>query len=351
MLRLKVREKFWENDDTCSFYFEVLDSGTLFYKPGQFLTFVLSFNEQEVRRSYSLCTVPVKDKYPGVTVKRVAGGLVSNYFLNEVKEGDVLESDFPAGVFHPDINTSNQLEYVLVAAGSGITPLYSILQTVLTKEPKSNVVLVYASRNEASIIFKDKLEVLGFQHHDRLKVVHVLSTPSDDWQGFKGRLDGVLLKEIVSELVQMPIKQARFFVCGPDAFMNMAQEAILSGGYEAGQIKKESFETKVLVKSAESREAIPSTSAVKEVEVTYRKVHHTFEVADNETILDAALARGIKLPYSCYSGVCTACIGTCEEGEVDCSESDVLSDSEKKKGYVLLCVGRPATPKVKIRID
>lgn len=349
MPRLRIREKFWETTDACSFYFEHLDGGTLFFKPGQFLTLILQIEGKEVRRSYSLCTVPVKDKYPGITVKRVKEGLISNYLLDHLKEGDIIECDYPAGIFSPEFGNMLKSDYFLIAAGSGITPLYSILQTLLQKENQAHVALIYANRDENSIIYKDKLEVFDFQYSDRLKVVHVLSKPSDEWQGFKDRLQPELLKNLIEELRQHDKKNAHFFLCGPAEFMQMVGNTVLELGYSPEQIKKEDFATGV----HEKKHSFIATAKAntKHVKILYRKNEYEIEVPEGQYILETALDQGIKLPHSCQSGVCTACIATCVAGKVDTEEADALSDSEKKRGYVLMCVGRPLTENVTLEIE
>lgn len=349
MPRLRIREKFWETADACSFYFEHLDGGTLFFKPGQFLTLILQIDEKEVRRSYSLCTVPVKDKYPGITVKRVKEGVISNYLLDHLKEGDIVECDYPAGIFSPELGNASKSDYFLIGAGSGITPLYSILQTLLQKENQAHVSLIYANRDENSIIYKDKLDVFDFQYTDRLKVVHVLSKPSSGWQGFKDRLQPELLKSLVEELRQHEKKNAQFLICGPAAFMQMAENAILELGYDKELVKKEDFAIGVHDKK---HSPPPSPKAgTKHVRIVYRRNEYELEVPDGQYILETALDQGIKLPHSCQNGVCTACIATCVDGKVDTEEADALSDSEKKRGYVLTCVGKPLTDHVTLEIE
>lgn len=348
MLKVKVKQKIWETKDACSFYFEHREGNTLFYKPGQFLTLLLSINGEEVRRPYSFCTIPVKDKFPGVTVKRVEGGLVSNYLLDNVQEGQELECLYPAGTFFAEIHPLHKKEYVLVASGSGITPLYSILQTVLFKEPGSNVILIYCNRDEDSIIYKSKLDTFEFQFADRLKVVHVLSQPTNDWMGFRGRLDANLLENLVSELVTLSLEALSFFLCGPTLFMKDVEATFLSMGFTQDRIRKEDFGS--FVSPMETTSSF-SSAQTKEVTIIYRKNEDTFLLSEGQTILDAALDNGVRMPYSCRMGVCTACLGTCIEGEVDLGNSDALSENEKKKGYVLTCIGKPISDKVVIQID
>lgn len=346
-LRLKVVEKVVETSDSCTFFFENTAGNTLFYKPGQFLTIIIELKGGEHRRSYSLCTVPVKDKFPAITVKRVQGGLVSNHLIDTIEVGDVVECLHPAGTFSPILDLKNKKEYFLFAAGSGITPLYSILQTILLKEPLSNVNLIYSNKDELSIIYKSKLDDLELQFLDRLKVVHILSKPTETWQGFKGRLTNELVQDLVSELSQATISNSMFFLCGPSGFMNTCKSAIENLGFVAESIKKEDF--------AGAKITETDISVVvdddKQVKLFYNGKEYDFLVPNGKSILKGAQENGIRIPYSCESGFCTACIGTCTEGEVDISASDVLSENEKKQGYILTCIGKPVTQRVVIRID
>ncbi len=345
-LKLKVVQKNWETPDTCTIYFENVAGSTVFYKPGQFLTFLLNLKGNEVRRSYSLCTVPVKDKHPAVAVKRVANGLGSNYLIDHLKIGDVLESMHPTGIFVPELSLSNKKEYFLIAAGSGISPLFSILQTILLKEPKSIINLIFSNRNEASIIFKTKLDDLELDYQDRLKVVHILTKPTVNWQGFRGRINEQLLKDLISELNQFPKTDALFFLCGPTDFMATAERTIKELGFKTSAIKKEEFSTTNLMKDAKNE-----IGEEKQVKILYQNQEHEFLLAAGKSILEGAQENGIRLPYSCTNGFCTACIGTCIEGEVDISRSDVLSENEKKQGLILTCIGRPISSKVVVKID
>jgi len=345
-LRLKVVGKVVETSDSCTFSFENTAGNTLFYKPGQFLTVILELKGEEHRRSYSLCTVPVKDKFPAITIKRVDGGVVSNHLIDHLKVGDVLECLHPVGMFFPVLDLKNKKEYFLFAAGSGITPLYSILQTILLKEPHSNVNLIYSNKDESSIIFKSKIDELELQFLDRLKVVHILSRPIETWQGFKGRLTNELVQNLVSELIQVEKTNVLFFLCGPLEFMNTCKSAIVDLGFSSESIKREDFATTKVVET----DFYPIDDD-KEVKLFYNGKEYDFLVPNGKSILKGALENGIRIPYSCESGVCTACIGTCIEGEVDFSFSDALSENEKKQGYILTCVGKPVTQKVVIRID
>ena len=342
-LKFKIKDKFWETPEACSFVLENVNGNTLFYKPGQFLTLIVNFNGVEHKRSYSLSSVAVKDKHPCITIKKLKSGNVSSFLIESLHIGDHIEAHYPAGMFTPELHPANVRQYYLLAAGSGISPLFSMLKSILLKEPKSVLNLIYSSRDEEHIIYHKQISQLEFEHPEKLNVVHLLSNPSENWQGFKGRADQELLQNLISEL-SLDIDKS-FFLCGPKDYMDMAENAIILLGFSKDLIKRESF-------SAEIKKGFIEEFAVnKYVKIFHRNNVFEFQLTSNQTILDGALDNNYRIPYNCASGVCTACIGTCLEGEVDMGDSDALSENEKKKGLVLTCIGIPLTERTVIQID
>jgi ring-1,2-phenylacetyl-CoA epoxidase subunit PaaE len=185
-LSLKVREIVRETPDAVSVFFEQPEP-FLEYKPGQYLSLILDLGGKEVRRSYSLCTSPYTDPHPGITVKRVEGGLVSNYINDQLRPGKTLEVMKPLGHFTTDFHSKNKRNFVMIAGGSGITPIMGIAKSVLVNEPESKITLLYCSRSEDQIIFKSQLEKLENQYTSKLKVEHNLTKPSSTWTGLTGR--------------------------------------------------------------------------------------------------------------------------------------------------------------------
>ncbi len=343
---LKVKEVVKETSDAATIVFDNKDN--LKYKSGQFLTFILNINGENLRRSYSLCSAHGVDKDLAVTVKKVANGKASNFLVDKIKEGDAIEVMEPMGVFNLETSASNKRDIVLIGAGSGITPLMSMLKSILFSEPGSKVYLIYANRDESSVIFESKLKEFGAQYSDRLQVAHVYSNPKGNYD-ISGRLNNVKILSLLDKFGIAGIRQALFFTCGPHGFMEEVFKAAETLKVPKEHVHKENFashlaETPVIsVNGSKAGEEL--------VTIRYRKKEYKVKVPVNSSILEAALDENIDLPYSCQSGMCTACMGKCTSGKVQMSDPDGLSDNEVKKGYVLTCVARPVTSDVVIEID
>ncbi|MCH6200847.1 ferredoxin--NADP reductase [Aquiflexum sp. LQ15W] len=350
-LSLKVREVVKETPDTVTIYFEQPEP-YLDYKPGQYLTVILELGGKEERRSYSLCTSPFTDPHPGITVKKVKGGLVSNYLNEQVRPGKTLEIMKPLGNFTTDFHSKNKNHFVMVAGGSGITPIMGLTKSVLVNEPLSKVTLIYCSRSEEQIIFKKQIESLESKYEGKLQVVHVLSQPSGDWTGLKGRLKKDMVKTILSESDFPEIEESKCFVCGPDGVMDTALAGLAEMGIDQKSIHKESFYLDLDAKEEELKsQGKLSPELTREIEVVVEGQTYSFEVPAGKTILEAGLDREINMPYSCQSGLCTACRGRLVSGKVDMIEDAGLSASEIEAGYVLCCSSKPASSDIKIVIE
>ena len=369
---LTVRSVVKETDDAITIVFE-LPEGGMEYQAGQFLTLIIPIEGQEVRRSYSLCTSPATDPHPSVTVKRVASGKVSNYLNDTLKPGDTVQVLEPMGTFTTPIDPAQQRHLVMLGGGSGITPLMGLLKSVLHQEPQSKVSLLYANRQPSSIIFRQLLDELQQQYAGRLHVVHVLEEPADYTKALEGRITTERLPELLAGL---PFQEAvtEYFLCGPQGMMENVREALQALNIPPHLIHKESFVARKATETADSppaatEEAAPTatwdsestpgaygTSQMKaseahEVTIRYEGETYTFTVEPESTILQTALALDIDLPYSCQSGLCTACMGKCTSGRMKLDEEDSLAEEDLKEGYVLTCVGHPLTSDVVIEID
>jgi ring-1,2-phenylacetyl-CoA epoxidase subunit PaaE len=344
---LKIKEIVQETTHTKTIHFKQPLFKKIKYKPGQFVTLKLDINGQKVMRSYSMSSTPNLDDTLAVTVKKVQGGLVSNYLNDQVKEGDSLQVSEPVGhfTFEPEKSLSRHL--VLFGAGSGITPLMSILKSALFFEPKTQVSLIYGNRHEGAVIFRKKLDELKQKFSDRLQIVYVYSQPDRLWQGYKGRIDMALTVNVLNLLPKLPESQTEYFLCGPDGMMEAVKEGLAKLKVPSAKIHTESFTS-----SNESKEAVASLGEMKErtVSIILDGDTHQFAVAPGKSILETGLDQGLDMPFSCQSGLCTACRGKCLSGEVKMSESDGLSADEISQGYVLTCVGHPMTDNVVIEI-
>jgi ring-1,2-phenylacetyl-CoA epoxidase subunit PaaE len=347
--KLKVKEIVRETADAITIYFNQPSEKKIEYKPGQFLTFQFTSDGEKIRRAYSLCTSPYIDSDFGVTVKRVQGGKVSTYLNQSLKVGDVIDVMEPLGNFTTTFNSSNQRNLIFFGGGSGITPLMSLIKTTLLLEPDSNVSLVYANRDTNSIIFKNALTDLE-RKYPKFKLIHVLENPPSDFSSIKGLLNPNVIRDILKRLPQSP--KTEYFICGPEPLMNIVTDTLISLSIPKDLIRRESFESSAANEASNMTEEELKEEGIitREVKVIYDGDEYNFIVPPEKTILEAALDLDIDLPYSCQSGLCTACRGKCLSGKIKMVEDEGLSEREKKEGYVLLCVGHPLTKDVVIEI-
>jgi ring-1,2-phenylacetyl-CoA epoxidase subunit PaaE len=350
-LPLKVREVVRETEDTVTIYFEQPEP-FLDYKPGQFLTLVMEFDGKEQRRSYSLCTSPFVDPFPGISVKRVPGGLFSNFLIEKVFPGKTLNALKPMGHFTTDFHSKNRRHYFLIGGGSGITPLMGLLKSVLVNEPNSIVTLIYSSRNEENIIFKNQLNLLENANPERLKIIHNLSQPSDNWTGRRGRLSKTVLKELIATAEYEQRYEEVYFMCGPDGIMTAAKEILEELGVDKDRIYQENFFSAAAhLAHEEALAGINHGILSRDVTIVLDGEETLVTVDPSKTVLEAGLAAGLNMPYSCQSGLCTACRGKILSGQVKMDEDAGLSEKELAAGYVLCCVSRPLTDDIKITIE
>jgi len=343
---LKIKEVVRETGDASTLVFESPEK-PLEYLPGQFLTLILPIKGEDVRRSYSLCTTPYSGEAPAITVKRVESGVISNYLNDHMKAGDSFEVMAPAGHFTPDLHPENAKKYVLFAGGSGITPLMSILKSILLQEPNSHVTLVYQSRSEESIIFREQLEELEKKYPSHFTVMHILSQPNESWKGYKGRIDTAMTSDILMDIAENKVASMEYFLCGPSGFMKTVFETLIDFEVPEKQIHKESFysgETK------EKEESIPIEQEEAVVTILLDNEEYEVKVPAGKSILDAALDMDIDMPFSCQSGMCTACRGKLLSGNVTMEDEDGLSEEELNEGYILNCVSHPDGSGVKIEV-
>ncbi|MCE6990704.1 ferredoxin--NADP reductase [Dyadobacter sp. CY323] len=348
---LKVKEVEKETEEASTIHFWHPLNEVISYRPGQFLTLLIEQDDKKVRRSYSMSSSPYTDVSLAITIKRVPGGFASNMLLDSIKEGDVLEAMEPMGVFFPKQEDDQTRQVVFIGAGSGITPLFSILKSILMVEPESEVFLIYGSRNEESIIFRNKIEKLEAKYGDRFKVVHTLSQPSENWQGETGRLNKSHLLKIVEGIPTLDKKEAEYFLCGPEDMMVEAQRALDILGVPTNKVRHESFLTATAAQPGEIVMEEENALIAREITLFYEGAEYKVPVKPHETVLEAALNMDIDLPYSCQAGMCTACLGRCVSGKVQMDEEDALSQAEIDEGFVLTCVTHPMSDDVIIEVE
>lgn len=329
-IALKLREIIRETDDAKTFVFETLDGSVLHYKAGQFLTFLIDIHGHEVRRSYSMSSAPGVDAYPAITVKRVPNGEISRYWIDVVKKGDIFHVLAPSGRFVLETGDSGARDIVLIGAGSGITPLFSLLKYTLSAETDSQVTLIYASRNAKSTLFWDHITKWQSDFPERLQVIHIHSQPADDWNGIRGRINNTRLEQLVGQSIRHDRKDTRFFLCGPFDLMRSAEITLHFMGFQRAQIRKENF---VIT----SPPPPPRISKPHRMKLQFRGNNLELLVPAHSTVLDAALAQGIQLPYSCKGGRCSSCAAICTQGQVHMSVNEVLTDRDLADGWILTC--------------
>jgi ring-1,2-phenylacetyl-CoA epoxidase subunit PaaE len=346
---LKVLQVVKETPDACTVVFEKPADSAWHYKAGQYLTLKLNVAGESIRRAYSLCTSPYVDADMAVTVKRVPDGRGSVYIYHSLKAGDTVEVFPPMGNFTivPDPNKARHL--VLLGGGSGITPLMSILKTVLATEPMSRVSLVYGNQDEASIIFKKELEALAEQHADRFRVIHILNEPSPSWIGMRGLPLRHVVLGIVQDLMNMDKLPKSYWICGPSPMMEEAQAALGFLGVPRELIHREIFTATLPDMDTVARSAIAEAKRG-DYTITVRLdgVEKRVLVKNNQTVLEAVMAEGMDPPYACQMGVCCTCRAMRHSGKVEMEEDEGLSDAEIAEGYILTCQSHPLTEDVVI---
>lgn len=339
-LTVRVVEVIRETADAHSLVLEPADGdgGRFSYRPGQFLTVrVPSDRPGGAARCYSLCSSPVRDEHLKVTVKRTAGGYASHWICDHVTEGDTLEVLRPAGTFTPD---SLDGDFLLLAAGSGITPVMSILTSAL-HAGTGRVTLVYANRDEQSVIFRDELTDLAGEYGERLTVLHWL-------ESVQGRPTAAGLRALARPCAGRPA-----FVCGPGPFMDLAAGVLGDLGVPPDRITVERF-TSLTGDPFAAREPAPrpeATGPVSTAEVELDGVRHTVDWPRDTPLLDVLLAAGLDAPYSCREGSCSACACVLTEGEVAMERNEVLDPADLADGLILACQARPLSDRLQATYD
>ncbi|HJL15285.1 MAG TPA: ferredoxin--NADP reductase [Sandaracinaceae bacterium LLY-WYZ-13_1] len=332
--KLRVATRRQETPDAVSIELVELDGSPLSFEAGQFLSFHLEVDGEPLRRAYSLSTSPLDGPGGCITVKRVSNGRASNWIHDHLAEGAELEVLGPSGSFVAPAETA-PAHLVLVAGGSGITPVISIAETVLRSRPELTVSLVYGNRRREDVIFHDRLAELAERFGDRLRVEHVLEEPPEGWTGPRGRLDADQLAAWLDTLPTDP--PALYYLCGPGPMMDAARETLLGRGVSEEAIREERFNSPQDVD--EATEDLPSEAVTVQLKVKGRD--HLVRVEPGQTLLEAGLAAGAALPFSCAMGGCAACKGKLTGGSVKMEEPNCLSAKERDAGWVLTCCSRP----------
>lgn len=320
---------------------------------GQYLTLKLSVNGEELRRSYSICSSPLDKEEVRIAVKKVAGGRASTQLVDKLKPGMRIEVMTPMGNFTTALDPARERHFVAFAAGSGITPILSILKTVLRTEPKSRFTLFYGNTDQDRIIFRKRLEELKAQHGGRLAVHHILSKGMDEDMLFNGRITKEKAVGLLKRFVTDPLDK-EFFICGPEQMMVNVSEALEAQGVDKKHIHVELFSTPVTTEA--KKEATHATSTAfngtADVKVIMDGREHELKIrANGDPVLDVALDAGLDVPFACKGAVCCTCKARVLEGQVEMDMNYALTDEEVADGYVLTCQTHPRSQRVVIDYD
>ncbi len=353
--RLEIAEIRRETDEAVSIAFAVPEKlrEAFRFLPGQHLTVKAVIEGEEIRRCYSICS-GLDDGELRIAVKRVAGGIFSAFANEVLAAGHKLEIMTPSGHFTAPLDPSAERCYLGLAAGSGITPLLSLIRTILAREPKSRFFLLYGNRTSRSILFKEALEDLKDRFLDRLSVTHVLSREAQDVPALSGRLDG----EKIALLLGMTVPVGMIdhaFVCGPPGLPEEAERVLTRLGLAADRIHIERFtlpeEARKRVPARPAISPAATRAAIAEAEAVLDGIRYRFAVAKDESIIDAAERAGLDLPFSCRGGMCCTCRAKIVEGSVEMAVNYSLEAWELKAGFALTCQARPTTPRIVVDYD
>lgn len=320
------------------------------YLQGQHVTLRTEVNGEDIRRSYSICSA-VQDQRLRIAIKRVPGGLFSNWANDCLTPGRSLELMPPAGHFHVPLSPENRKCYVAFAAGSGITPVFSIIKTTLIAEPHSQVTLVYGNRSSSSVIFKEELADLKDIYRERLNLVFIMSREQQDIDLFNGRIDRAKCDALLEQWID-PVDIDHAFICGPLGMMEDVSASLQAHGVDKARIKMELFATSL--SQTPRPTPVHHVRGHNECQVTIIQDGRTrqFTMEKNkESVLEAGLAQSIELPYSCKGGVCSTCRCKVIEGAVDMDANFALEDYEIARGFRLLCQSYPVTDRLVLDFD
>jgi ring-1,2-phenylacetyl-CoA epoxidase subunit PaaE len=342
-----------ETSDCVSIAFAVpqgLESTYLHFTQGQNITLRTAINGTEIRRSYSICSSPDEHELR-IAVKQIPEGLFSTFANEQLKPGDKLEVLPPSGRFFTPLNSASRKNYLAFAAGSGITPILSIIKTTLLKEPHSQFTLVYGNRGRNQILFREALEAIKNKYMDRFRMVHILSRERTDIPLFSGRIDQEKCARLNGSVLELN-KVDEVFLCGPEAMIFDLRKYLEAQGIDPKKIHFELFTTPGQTTVATTSGSEAASGLQSKVTVKLDGITFDFDLPyEGASILDAALAQGADLPYACKGGVCCTCRAKLMGGKVEMDANYALEPDELEAGYILTCQAHPRSDKVTVDFD
>ncbi len=343
--KLSTKEIIKETADAVSILFNVPDELKSYYQfvAGQYVNLKITLDGQEIRRAYSICSSP-KSGELRIAVKAIQNGFFSKFANEKLAVGNVIEVGTPEGKFTFEPKAERQKNYAAFVAGSGITPVYSILKSVLEEEPNSTFVLVYGNKSEKDTIFHNQLHDLQLQYVGRLFVQYVYSQSTTDNALF-GRIDKSTVNFILKNK-HAEMEFSKFYLCGPEEMINLVSDTLKENNIASSDIKFELFST-----SSSEGETVASADGHTKISILVDDEETTFEMSQKQTLLEAALKQGLDVPYSCQGGICSSCICRITEGEAVLKKNQILTDAEIAEGLTLACQAHPTTATIKIDFD
>ena len=343
--QLRVKEVRRETVDAVSVAFDVPNEleKEFRFSPGQYITIQKDLQDSLLRRAYSICSSPDSGELR-VAIKEVDKGRFSHFANQVLKPGDLLDVAGPEGRCVLETNDKHQKDYLAIAAGSGITPVISMIKAVLQNESKSRFALIYGSKSSDKTIFKKELDSLVASYGERLKVQYVYSNIISDKALF-GRIDGIMVKGLLKSDFS-GYNFDTYFLCGPEEMIDDTKKALLKNGVKEEAIKLELFSA-----TSYKKEVTKSLSGNVEITVVLDDEETTFDMRMDELILDAAIAKGLDAPYSCQGGVCSSCLAKVVEGSAIMERNTILDADEIEEGLILTCQAHPTTSTIKIDYD
>ena len=343
--KLSIKEIIKETADAVSILFNVPEELKSHYTfvAGQYVNLKVTLDGQEIRRAYSICSAP-KSGELRIAVKAVKNGFFSKFANEKLAVGNVIEVGTPEGKFTFEPKTDRQKNYAAFVAGSGITPVFSILKSVLEEEPNSTFVLVYGNKSEKDTIFHNQLHDLQLQYVGRLFVQYVYSQSTAD-NALLGRIDHTTVNFILKNK-HAEMEFSKFYLCGPEEMINLVSNTLKENNISDSDIKFELFST-----ASNDKEATSGADGHTEISILVDSEETTFEMSQQQTLLEAALKQGLDVPYSCQGGICSSCICRITEGAAEMNKNQILNESEVAEGLTLACQAYPTTTTIKIDFD
>jgi ring-1,2-phenylacetyl-CoA epoxidase subunit PaaE len=342
---LLVKEVKRETPSAVSVSFEIPESLQSDFKfiPGQYITIEKELKGNNLRRAYSICSSRESNDFR-VAIKQVDQGNFSVYANNDLKAGDTLDVSVPEGNFILETNSENKKKYIAFVAGSGITPVFSMIKSVLNTEAESTFVLIYGNKTKEETIFKSELDQLGTDFKDRFKIYYVYSKEMND-EAYSGRINEVVLKDVLGGKHNQ-INYDAYFICGPETMIDLVEETLSNRKVDRDLIKFELFASTTKKKEVEA-----DLSGNSEITIVLDEEETTYQMSQKELILNTALAQGLDAPYSCQGGVCSSCLARVTEGKAEMEKNTILNAIEVEEGLILTCQAHPTTAHIKIDFD